>query len=101
MVQSILWQVLAQKKTPSDWLKFFDSQSEASIQCFFTLTLTTFGPQHVKGRVWKTVIENGVFFWYNFVSGHFCVLKEVRHIKMHCTSKLLFSDSSVFEEFLA
>ena len=59
MVWSVLLRVLAQK-TPSNSLKFFDSQSEASIQWFLKLTLATKRSTPCE-RVWKTVPENGVF----------------------------------------
>ena len=52
--------MLAQK-TPSDWSKFFDSQSEASIQWSLMLTPLTTKQNTPCERVWKTVPENGVF----------------------------------------
>ena len=72
MVWSVLLRVLAQK-TPSDWLKFFDSQSEAPIQWFLKLTLATKRITPCE-RAWKTVPENGVFSCVPFCLrslGHF------------------------------
>ena len=47
-------------KTPSDWLKLFDSQSEASIQWILKLTPATKRITPCE-RVFKNVPENGVF----------------------------------------
>ena len=57
-------QLLVQK-TLSDWLKFFDSQSEASIPMVFE-AITRNKTEHTFERVWKTGPENGVFLCVPF-----------------------------------
>ena len=72
IVWFVLLRVLAPER-PYGWLKFFGSQSEASIQWFFKLTLST-KQSTPSERVWKTVTENAVFSCVPFCFrslGHF------------------------------
>ena len=60
------------KKQPSDWLRFFDSQSEDTIQWFLKLPLEP-KLNTSSERAWKMVS----FLVYHFARGHLGVWKDV------------------------